>query len=119
MKEYEKAFIEGDHASAVRVGAENISLLIALDQAVKGGAIVGQNTFDETLRFDCWYSLNPERKREQIVSNFTDPQYESPEERLKRPVILHTGVTRTIEVKEHLAESRPLKNGVDTTVSFY
>lgn len=107
MYEFEKAYIarEAKHgASAIKVGIEDINLLIALDTGVDGGQLVGQPTFNQAMIRDCLYFLNPERNNPpiQITSDWVVPQYVSPEERLKRPVELKTGTTKSISCNQEI-----------------
>lgn len=100
--EFEKAYYakEAKHgASALKVGADDVNLLIALDTGVDMGQLVGQRAFTQAMLRDCFYYLNPERENPPIKleSNWVVPQFITPEERLKRPTVLNTGTTRKID----------------------
>lgn len=97
MYEYEKAFqvLSEKGASQNLVLVEDPNLVISLKTLVRGGAIVGQQTLFDA---DTIYYLNPERKVDNTPLNsaWTVPQYETPQDRLKRPTELKNGITRII-----------------------
>lgn len=95
--EYEKAFqpTMENGASKHLITAEDPNLVIALDCLVsEKGVLVGQ---EEMLTEDTIYYLNPERKPlDFTVLKPNGEPLQTPQERLKRPTVLHNGVTRTI-----------------------